>query len=67
MTAPTKTPQVKIRHEEFCQPTGGRSEVRIESYFYYADEGTRGGRPVPTHKITRCVECGEQTIQQIGA
>jgi len=68
MTAPTKdavTP--KIRHEEFCQPTGGRSEVRIESYFFYSDEGTRGGRPVATHRITRCIECGEQSIKQIGA
>ena len=68
MTAPTKAVDTpKIRHEEFCQPTGGRTEVRIESYFFYGDEGTRGGRPEATHRITRCIECGEQSIKQIGA
>ena len=68
MTAPTKAANApKIRHEEFCQPTGGRTEVRIESYPFYGDESaTRGGRPVATHMITRCIECGEQTIQKIG-
>ena len=65
MTAPTKAPQVKIRHEEFCQPTGGRSEVRIESYSFYGDSA-KGGRPVATHRITRCIECGEQTVKPIG-
>jgi hypothetical protein len=64
MTAPAKTTP-KIRHEEFCQPTGGRTEVRIESYLFYEDS-PKGGRSVATHRITRCMECGEQTIQKIG-
>jgi hypothetical protein len=38
-------------------------EVRIESYFFYADDLPRG-RPV-THRITRCIECGA-SIKQIG-
>ena len=65
MTAPAKAPQVKIRHEEFCQPTGDRSEVRIESFFFYEDD-PKGGRSKATARIHRCIECGEQTVQRIG-
>jgi hypothetical protein len=66
MTAPAKTTP-KVRHEEFCLPRPGETEPRIESYFFYGDDTARGGRPKPTHRITRCIECGAQTNQQIGA
>ena len=65
MTAPTKAPAPKIRHEEFCQPTGDRTEVRIESYFFYEDD-PRGGRSRATHQIHRCIECGIESIKKIG-
>jgi len=65
MTAPTKSAP-KVRHEEFCLPRPGASEPRIESYPFYGD-GQQGGRPVATHIITRCIECGAQTNKQIGA
>ncbi len=65
MTAPTKTAP-KLRHEEFCLPRPGADAPRIESYPFYSD-GQAGGRPAVTHIITRCIECGAQNNNEIGA
>jgi hypothetical protein len=67
MTAPTKAARSEDPSRGVLPADRWPDEVRIESYFFYGDEGTRGGRPVATHKITRCIECGEQSIKQIGA
>ena len=45
-----------LRHEVFCQPTGGRTEVRIEQFRALADDPK--GRSRATHNVTRCTECG---------
>lgn len=63
MTAPTKIAP-KIRHEDFCLPRPGAEEPRTESYDYL-DDSTGASRP--THKVTRCLECGAANYKQIGA
>lgn len=60
-----------LRHEEWCQPTADylgvmRSEVRIESFPYYADDAATGRSRI-THRITRCCECGASRYEPIGA
>ena len=57
MPATAVTPLPALRHEEFCQPTGGREQIRIEQYFAYTDN-PETGRSHATHKVTRCMECG---------
>lgn len=64
MTAPTKVDP--IRHEEFCLPRPGADRPRIESYNALNDD-PKTGRSSPTHKVTRCLECGAAHYKQIGA
>lgn len=65
-TAPeeTKVQYPPIRHIEWCQPTGDRTEIRIEQYLYMADD-PKGGRSKPTHRVTRCLECGEERVEEL--
>lgn len=51
-----------IRHEPFCLPRPGNDEPRIETFRTerYGEDGiTVIARPT----VTRCVECGEQTVE----
>lgn len=67
MTAPakTQTETVKVRHEEFCLPREGAQAPRVESYTAVSDD-PRSGRSRPTHRVTRCVECGAANYLEIG-
>jgi len=65
MSASTLTAPPNVRHEEFCQPTGGRDSIRIESYLHYEDN-PETGRSRSTHKVTSCIECGARHYQKIG-
>lgn len=62
-TAPTLP---EVRHEDFCRPTGDRTQVRMEQFPAYADD-LQTGRSRPKHLVTRCVECGASHYQLIGA
>ena len=69
--APEKTDLPQIRHEVWCRPTADqfgrmRSEVRIEQFDALNDD-PRTGRSAPVARVTRCLECGEATYEQIGA
>lgn len=64
MAATTETTTLPlIRHEHFCQPTGGRAAVRIEQFLAYRD--TQAGRSEPAVRVTRCMECGEATYDAL--
>jgi hypothetical protein len=52
----------KVRHEEFCLPREGEKGPRIESYVHMGDD-PKTGRTVPTHDVTRCLECGATNYQ----
>lgn len=65
----TKVEYPPIRHMEWCGPTadpirGMRTEVRIEQFYYMADD-PKGGRSKPTHRVTRCLECGEERVDAL--
>lgn len=62
MAADTKAAPT-IRHEDFCLPTGTRTEPRIESYVYLGED-EKTGRSRPTHDIERCLECGAANYKQ---
>lgn len=61
--APTKDDE-KVRHEEFCQPQPGSDEVRMET-FSFLSEDPESGRERPSHRVTRCVECGAAHYKKI--
>ncbi len=50
-----------LPHELYCRPREGEDEPRIES-FTVARTDDRG-RVISRPRITRCVECGSQTVQ----
>lgn len=56
MAAPTKPPEIRVPHENFCV---GPSP-RIESYPDVRGEGATAR----TVTITRCIECGGQRIDE---
>lgn len=58
MTAPTKLATVPpMTHEYWCQPTGERTEIRVEQFIAYRDD-TSSNRSTPSVRVTRCCECG---------
>ena len=56
MTSPST-----LRHELFCLPRPGESEVRTESYNAprYAPDGVT---TVSVARVHRCMECAAQTV-----
>lgn len=55
-----------VRHEEFCPSVAAGESPRMESFAYLGDDAV-SGRTRPTHRITRCLECGAAHYEQIGA
>jgi len=55
-----------IRHEEWCAPREGATEVRVETFKALTDDPATG-RSRATHTVSRCVECGAANYTPIGA
>lgn len=53
-----------IRHADFCLPRPGETEPRIETF--RADRtGEDGLTVVARPVVSRCLECGEQTVDGV--
>lgn len=50
-----------IQHMHWCGPTGDRQEVRIETF--RAERTDTNGVVIARPRVSRCLECGEQTVQ----
>jgi hypothetical protein len=55
-----------VRHEDFCPVVAKEQDPRMESFPYLGDDPATG-RTVPTHMVTRCLDCGAASYKQIGA
>lgn len=63
--ATTASPAVsEVGHEEFCIPSLGLDEPRVEA-FITARVDPRTGQSTSKVRIVRCVECGAQRITPI--
>lgn len=50
-----------IQHADFCKPRPELREPRTESYL--AERTNEYGIVIARPLVTRCIECGEQTVQ----
>ncbi len=55
------TSTTAIEHESYCLPRPGEDEPRIET-FRAARTGQDGITVTSRPVVTRCVECGSQTV-----
>jgi len=57
----TSTSTSNLRHERYCLPRVGESELRLESYTQ-AKYGPDGVTAVGASRICRCIECGAMSV-----
>ncbi len=56
------TTTAHIEHERFCLPRPGEDEPRIET-FTVARTAPDGVTHIGYARVTRCIECAEQTVE----
>ncbi len=49
-----------VEHEKFCLPRPGELEPRIEAFSVAVSDAA--GAPMGRRDVTRCIECGSQTV-----
>ncbi len=56
------TATTHIDHEKFCLPRPGADEPRVES-FTVPRTGPDGVTRIGQARVTRCIECGSQSVE----
>ena len=55
------TTHQRIDHAEFCTPRPGEPGPRLETF--RAERSDENGRVIGRPLVSRCIDCGEQTVQ----